>query len=224
MPADLDWVAQALPYSLRRGLDMFLILLLIPFQVFAATKRSVDIKRWNAIQSVEYTNSIKQKDLELYVPADDLVNLAAPQVEPTKDLDFNSEQDYERNQKVGKKIMDHTFKNFAKGKFTPNASIFRTVKNLEESMKYDITIPKTKADDIEHKINLQYQPFQNMAKVKYRGFLQANLEYHFSDSKLECSVEKELAPEVLMALTHGNDTISPNNDSVSMLMMRWEWR
>ena len=204
---------------------MILLLLLLPFQLFAATQRSVDIKRWNALKSVEYSNSIQQKDLELYVPTDELVGLAEPQeIEPTKDLDYNENSDAARSEKVGKKIMDHTFKNFAKGKFTPNASIFKTVKSVEESMKYDITFAKEKPDDIEHKINLQYQPFQNMAKMKYRGFLQANLEYYFSDAKLECSIEKDLSTGALLAVTYGNDSVSPNSDdSMSMLFMRWEW-
>ncbi len=203
-----------------------ILLLLIPFQVFAATQRSVDIKRWNSLKSIEYSNSINQKDLELYVPTDELARLAQPQEEETtKDLDYDVDEESTRNNKVGKKIMDHTFKNFAKGKFTPNASIFRTVKNVEESMKYDITFAKENANDIEHKINLQYQPFQNMAKMKYRGFLQANLEYYFSDAKLECSIEKDLTKDTLLAVTYGNDSISPNSDdSMSMLLMRWEWR
>jgi hypothetical protein len=203
-----------------------LLLILIPLQLFAATKKTVDVKRWNALKSIEYSNSIKQKDLELYIPTDELSQMGSPDdIEPVKDMDYNPELDARRNDKVGKKIMDHTFKNFAKGKFTPNAKVFRTVKNLEESMKYDITIPKTNANGIDHKINIQYQPFQNMAKIKYRGYVQANLEYFFSDAKLECSLEKDVTSDMLVAVTHGNDTSSTDvSDSKSMLLLRWEWQ
>lgn len=202
-----------------------LLVILIPLQIFAATtKKAVDVKRWNSLKSIEYRNSINQKDVDLFVPADDLVNLANPEeVEPVKDLSFDSADHANRNEKVGKKIMDHTFKSFAKGKLTPNAKIFQTVENLEQSMKYDITIPKSSADDIEHKFNLQYQPFQNMAKIKYRGFLQANIEYFLSDATLECSIEKELSQDMRLAVTHGNDGLSPNNsDTMSMFLMKWE--
>jgi len=192
--------AFALNNSRRR--DMLILLFsLLQLVAFAET---VELHTWQQIQHTKYDNTIEAQDVALYVPQD----LPA-------DMPDN---------RVGREVMDHTFRNFIKGKMTPNAEIFRTVKKVEETLNYDIAInqPSVK-EEIQHKFRVQYRPFQKIAKLRYDGFFNANMEYFFDRSFMEYSVEKYLDDSTLLTIKQSPDPIADSTSALTTLNLSMTW-
>gem|GEM_PF-6591080 len=181
-----------------------MLILLFSLLQLVAFAETVELHTWQQIQHTKYDNTIEAQDVALYVPQD----LPA-------DMPDN---------RVGREVMDHTFRNFIKGKMTPNAEIFRTVKKVEETLNYDIAInqPSVK-EEIQHKFRVQYRPFQKIAKLRYDGFFNANMEYFFDRSFMEYSVEKYLDDSTLLTIKQSPDPIADSTSALTTLNLSMTW-
>lgn len=179
--------------------------MLLIIAIFSTAFANVDqgILKWEQLKTTKYANTIESEDIGLVVPQD--------------------MRESSSNNHVSKEIMDHTFRNFIKGKFTPEAGIVKTVQKVESSLKYDISLPKEKESDIEHKFNVNYRPFQNIARIKYRGFFNANVQYYMSRSDLEYTIEKALNETTSLNLVQGPDPIAETRQNLTMLQLRTTW-
>ena len=195
-----------------------MILLILLQYSFSAT---TPLQTWQSIQSIEYRNQIDNETLELFASPYELSRINGHANIDNYDIDLDRYEN--ESDQVGKKILDHSFRNLIKGRMTPESDFFERIEQIEQSMKYDISIPKENPDDIEHKFNLQYQPFQNMAKVRYSGLFNAYMEYFFGKDFLELSIDKSLSEDLLVSLKHGKDPTS-THDEMSMLYLQWKWK
>lgn len=175
--------------------------LFLQFQAFSATG---DLVALNEFNTVKYNNTIDREEVELFVPT----NI----------------KDGTDGKTVQKKVLDHSFRNFIKGKMTPGSNILKVVQKVEQTMKYNLVeTEKTNEDDIQHKLRFQYKPFQNIAKLKYSGFLNANIEYLLSDSFLQYSLEKDISETAMLQLVQSEDPVSPNKSALTMFNIRLSW-
>lgn len=117
---------------------------------------------------------------------------------------------------VRNKIVDHNIQNLMQGKFMKNSPIVQSAQKVQEAMKPSVSFGEE--GGVQHNVNLEVQPTQNIAKLNYTGFVDTNLTYSASeDHDVEVSMSERLSQKARLSIEH------QSKDDLSMLKLNLDW-
>lgn len=116
---------------------------------------------------------------------------------------------------IERQILDRSFNSFISGDFVRKSSVGQAATKVEKAMRADVSLGSP--GGVQHKFQLEYQAFQNQAKLGYTGLLDAHVVYQVNDQSLNIDVVRTLSSSSRVVLNHTsvNDT--------SLVKMMWDW-
>lgn len=114
------------------------------------------------------------------------------------------------NNEVINRIGDNAFQNWLNGPVGRNNSVARTALRVQNSMKSEVALRN-------HKFTFQVLAFQGASRVKYTGWLNAELNYSSNQTKFEIS--EQVWKNKSFIISHSADKI----EDISSVGLRWNW-
>lgn len=90
---------------------------------------------------------------------------------------------------------------------------------VQESLKTEVSVKKTKPSAVEHRIKFDVQAFQTLAQVRYSGVTNAALKYFAATEKLSLEVAEKISTNNDLILSH---SIEPSN-RISQVVVQWNF-
>ncbi len=117
--------------------------------------------------------------------------------------------------KVQAKIVDHNIQNLLQGKYMKNSPVIQSAQKVQEAMKPSVSFGEE--GGVQHNVNVELEPVQNIAKLNYSGFLDTNVTYYSSEKNSEVSVSEKISSKAKLSLEH------QSKDDLSMLKLNLDW-
>lgn len=90
---------------------------------------------------------------------------------------------------------------------------------VQESLKTEVAVKKSKFSSIEHKVRFDVQAFQTLAQLRYSGVTNAAVKYFAASEKLSVELAEKISANNDLILSH---SIEPNN-RISQVTMQWNF-
>lgn len=190
---------------MRTKLNTFILLALITVpalsyagarDICAIPPRQVQIEV-DKIVPVKPAESVTSESVAMMLPTS---------MEPTSD-----------SEAVGGEIMDHNLKNLMQGKYIRNNELLRSAQKVQEVMQPKVTFGNPEEGGVQHSVNLEYEAFQRVAKLKYEGYLKSDVIYESSTEDVNVSVFENLNPTTQVSVEH------KSKEDLSYLKINWSW-
>ncbi len=117
--------------------------------------------------------------------------------------------------KVSAKIVDHNIQNILQGKYLKNNAVIQSAQKVQEAMKPSMSFGEE--GGVQHNVNLELEPAQNVAKLNYSGFVETNVTYYNADRTSEVSVSEQISDRAKLSLEH------QSKEDLSMLKLNLDW-
>ena len=147
----------------------------------------------------DYTPRITSSDIEKFIPLD---------VKKTDSTD-----------RVLGRIMDRTVNIWLKSSTIKNSSLGRAIDKTQETLKTDVVIKAQNPHEISHKLTFKVDAFQTEAKVEYKGLLDANFNYNFSNAESIFQVSDKVFDDKNLVFSYKNN----HEQALSMIGLAWSW-
>ncbi|MBC7419101.1 MAG: hypothetical protein H7328_00085 [Bdellovibrio sp.] len=117
------------------------------------------------------------------------------------------------------KIVDNGFSVWWDQSPIRQTSVGRAVEKVEKNMKAEIDFGRAKDSKIDHKLSIKLLAMQALAKLEYRGWVRAAINYDARAAKAEA--------EILESLAENKDLILSQSfaaqENKSQVSVRWNW-
>lgn len=123
------------------------------------------------------------------------------------------------SQSVVAKIIDNSLTYWWDNSELKNTSIGRAATKIENNLKAEVDLGTFGDAQIEHKISLKLLAMQTLAKIEYKGWIKAALNYDIKASKAEAEVIENLSNNKDLVISHSVTV----NENKSQLSLRWKW-
>ena len=152
------------------------------------------------VQPPEWTPETSTFQLEKYVP---------PDIAPESD-----------QAEVSRRIMDRSMQTLLSSDIFKKSALLESAKGLEETMKTDVTTKTVTASGevIEHKVSFIFEAFQQKARMRYTGLLNADIQL-FMDSRSQVELNYPLTESSQVGLQTTKDHLQDS----SQLTFRMSW-
>lgn len=119
--------------------------------------------------------------------------------------------------RVFSKIADHSLSSLFNSDAMRATPLGQTATEVEQKMKQDLIL----ADQgrVQHKLTINVQAFQTLAKIDYSGFTNASLQYQARDSSLNFEVSEKINRTRDLILGH----LQKPSDRISSMSVRWSF-
>lgn len=128
---------------------------------------------------------------------------------PTDIKETSSSQD------VQAQIIDHNIQSLVQGKYLKNSPVVQTAQKVQEAMKPSVSFGDK--DGVQHKVDLEVEAIQSLAKLKYKGYINTNFVYASREDSLAVSLSEDLSQSTRLSLEHESKT------DLSMVKLNVEW-
>lgn len=117
------------------------------------------------------------------------------------------------DKEISRKILDRSAQVVINEEIIARSSVLKSAQDLEKSMQADVTAATTttaSGEVIEHKFTLNLEAFQQAAKIRYDGFLDAEYMY-FSGERFQLDLKYSLSNNTRLLLqTQKNHDLQTN--------------
>lgn len=121
--------------------------------------------------------------------------------------------------KVMSRIADRSFNLWFNSSAVKNSRFGRMAEETQEKLKTDVVVPAESPNGISHKISVRIEAFQAMAKMEYRGWLNAGINYDAKSSETNIEVNEEILDDKKLVVSH---KVS-KSEGLSMVGVGWSW-
>jgi len=184
-----------------RGFFLILTVLLTAFPGWAKVRlsRTVPVK-----MQTPRDKSSDWKSLNKIVPAD-----------------LNSLDGKERQNEgaVASKFGDKAIQEWWNSPEMRNSSFGRTATTVEKSLKTEVSVPSKSKKGVDHKVSFQVLALQSAAKMEYKGWTNASLNYDARKRASKVEVSEKIMRNKDLTLSH---TATAQED-ISAVGVRWNW-
>jgi hypothetical protein len=123
------------------------------------------------------------------------------------------------SQSVVSKIIDNSLAYWWDHSDLKNTSIGQAAETVQNKMKAEISLGDAGENITDHKVSFKLLAMQALAKIEYRGWFKAAINY---DAKAAAA-----QAEILENLSHNKDLVISQsitaNENKSQLSLRWNW-
>ena len=120
---------------------------------------------------------------------------------------------------VVNKIGDRLMQNWLKSEAVKASAMGKTASTLENAMKAEVKVEKSKPEGVEHKFSFQFLALQALAKVEYSGWLNASVNYDARASQTGIELKEKVWNSKDLFINHTVTSI----EEVSSMGLRWNW-
>lgn len=120
---------------------------------------------------------------------------------------------------VASKILDNTFSYWWETSAIKQTSLGHTADQLDKKLKTEVNLGSAGPHKTEHKISVKLLAMQALAKIEYKGWVRAGLNYDARAAKTEAELLENLSPNNDLILSHSITAA----EKKSQLSLRWNW-
>lgn len=119
------------------------------------------------------------------------------------------------------KIADNTFSYWWETSEVKKTAIGRTADNLDKKLKTEVNLGTSSSSSAktEHKLSIKLLAMQALAKIEYKGWVRAGLNYDAHAAKTEAQLLENISANNDLVLSH-SISATENKSQVSLL---WNW-
>ena len=125
----------------------------------------------------------------------------------------------ESGESVISKIADNSFGLWWETTPMRYTTVGQAANKVEKKMKAEVTFKDNSVQKTEHKITFKVLAMQALAKVEYKGWIKAALNYDAKSSKAEAEVSEKVFSKQDLVLSHA---VTPG-ESKSQVSLRFDW-
>ncbi len=118
---------------------------------------------------------------------------------------------------VFSKVADKSATHFFNSPEIRGTAFGRTATSVENSLKKEVVF--SQSNSTQHSFKFNFQAFQTLAEVQYKGFTNAALKYKANESKVALEIFEKIMGGKDVVLSH---VMSPR-DRLSQLSLRWNF-
>lgn len=123
------------------------------------------------------------------------------------------------SQTVVSKIIDNSLAYWWDNSELKNTSVGQAATKIEENMKTEVDLGTSGDSKTDHKISLKVLAMQALAKIEYKGWTKAAINYDAKAAKAELEFFENLSNNKDLVVSH-SVTAAENK---SQLSLRWNW-
>lgn len=117
---------------------------------------------------------------------------------------------------IASQIVDNSFSLWWDTSPIRNTQVGRAAEKVEKSMKTEVSY---KTNRVEHKISFKVLAMQALAKLEYKGWVNAAINYDARADKTEAEVSEKISAEQDVIISHA---FTPGGNK-SQVAWRWNW-
>lgn len=121
---------------------------------------------------------------------------------------------------IANRIADQSLNSWLNSSEAQSISLVRTAKNVEETMKTEVAFTSRGEKEINHRVLFQYQPFQSLANIRYKGLLSAEVNHCLSQETTELKVSETILQDKELSIQY---LTGDHIGSRSMIGLGWRW-
>ncbi len=121
--------------------------------------------------------------------------------------------------KVASKIIDNTVSYWWDTSPIRQTSVGRAAEKVEKNLKAEVDLGKSENSQTEHKISIKLLAMQALARLEYKGWVRAGVNYDARSAKTEAELLESLAANKDLVLSQSFTNI----ESKSQVSLRWNW-
>lgn len=141
-------------------------------------------------------------------------------------IPYHRLQQGDTGQILQRKILDQSVNSFLKSDMIQQSGVGQAAKSVEDGVKTDIAFGGGKDSDVQHKFSVQYQAFQNEARIRYSGYANLNLRYRMDNATYEAQWIHELEGKQLVFSRQVQlieELQNIDRTDVSSVSLQWTW-
>ncbi|HPI41717.1 MAG TPA: hypothetical protein PLJ21_12985 [Pseudobdellovibrionaceae bacterium] len=100
-----------------------------------------------------------------------------------------------------------------------NAPFVKSTKEMQEKLKTDVVVKGARKNDIDHKFTMSYEAFQALAKVEYKGWFKASVDYKPGEERTQVSIREKILKDKELIFHQS----FKKDESSSMIGLGWNW-
>ncbi len=120
---------------------------------------------------------------------------------------------------VVSQMMDNSFSLWWEKSAIKQTSIGRAADKIEKNLKTEMNLGTSGYKKTEHKISIKLLAMQALAKIEYKGWVRAGLNYDARAAKTEAAVTENISEHQDLMVSH---TIQ-SGESKSQVSLLWNW-
>ncbi len=153
----------------------------------------------------------------LFLPVD--VSAPAMEAETSKRLQPKTAVTGESGDSVASKIVDNTLTLWWETTPLRQSPLGRTAEKVEKNMKAEASFGKTSPTSTEHVVGIKFLAMQSLARLEYRGWVRAGINYNARAASTEAEVLESIDKNKDLVISH----LIKTDGSKSQVSFRWNW-
>lgn len=119
------------------------------------------------------------------------------------------------------KVVDNSLDYVWNASGIKNTSVGRVAHNLDKNLKAEMSLGGSPTDKsvIGHKFSLKLLASQALAKLEYKGWVKAVINYDAKSAKTEAEILENLSNNKDLIISHS----ATSSENKSQLSLRWNW-
>ncbi|MFM6928044.1 MAG: hypothetical protein ACKOX6_06235 [Bdellovibrio sp.] len=117
------------------------------------------------------------------------------------------------------RIADRSFNLWFSSETVQESLLGRVVQETQETLKTDVEVPASDKHGISHKFSFRVECFQALAKLEYKGWLNAAINYNARDAQTDIEVKEKVFVNKDLIFSHKGSS----KEGLSMVGLAWQW-
>jgi len=118
---------------------------------------------------------------------------------------------------VGQRVMNKGLQSLVEGRYFNNPELARAAKEIEQKLKTEVSLGGREPGSVSHSFGMQVLAFEQRAKLDYKGFFDASMDYNAANSNFQMALTEQLSDTSKVLINHESAT------STSMLNLHFDW-
>jgi hypothetical protein len=120
---------------------------------------------------------------------------------------------------VMSRIADRSFNLWFNSDTVQESLLGRVVQETQETLKTDVVVPASSKKGVSHKFSFRVEAFQTLAKMEYKGWLNAAINYNARAAETDVEIKEKVFTDKSLVLSHKGTS----KEGLSMIGLAWQW-
>lgn len=149
------------------------------------------------------------------------VDISEPLItaETSKNLQPKSIETGESSSSIMSKIADNSLSYFWDKSSIRNTAVGKAAEKVEKNLKAEMQFTDHSASKTQHKIMFKVLAMQALAKLEYKGWVQAAINYDARAAKTEAEISEKIFNKQDLVVSHE----ITREENKSQVALRWNW-
>ncbi|WP_413559661.1 hypothetical protein [Bdellovibrio sp. HCB209] len=117
------------------------------------------------------------------------------------------------------RIADRTFNLWFNSDVVQESLLGKAIQETQETLKTDVVVPASSKQGISHRFSFRVEAFQALAKMEYKGWLNAAVNYNAAAASTDVEFRERVFRDKDLTLSHKGTS----SNSLAMIGLAWQW-